>query len=192
MKKIILASSSPRRKEILEGIGLDFEVMSSSVTEEIRDDELPEQIVMGLAFQKAIDISSKLDENNIIIAADTIVYKDKILGKPNNYEDAFNMLFTLQGSYHYVYTGIAIIETKSYKKFVTYERTKVKFKELSEDRIKRYIETGEVWDKAGAYAIQSLGGLFVEFIIGDYFNVVGLPISKLDDILARHYNISIV
>lgn len=192
MKKIILASSSPRRIEILKSFGLDFEVMSSDIIESFRDDETPEQIVMSLAFQKAIDISTRVENNAIIIAADTIVYKDKVLGKPSDFNEAFSMLLRLQDSIHYVYSGVAILESKSYKKYITYEKTKVKIKKLSEDKIKRYIDSGEVWDKAGAYAIQGLGGTFVEWIDGDYYNVVGLPISKLDDILERHFDKSII
>jgi septum formation protein len=192
VKKIILASSSPRRKDLLSKFELDFEIMSSNIIEKVRDDEAPEQIVMALAFEKAIDICKKIDKNAIIIAADTIVYKDKVLGKPKNYTEAFNMLMTLQNSVHYVYSGLAILENNSNLKILTYEKTMVKIKKLSKDKINRYIESGEVWDKAGAYGIQGQGGAFIEWIKGDYYNVVGLPICKLDDILDRHFNISML
>src|SRR5690554_4657212 len=166
--------------------------MSSVGNEIVRTDEKPEQIVMALAFQKANDILVKVNEPAIIIAADTIVYKDKVLGKPVDFNDAFSMLKYLSGDTHYVYSGLAVFETFSNKKIITYEKTAVKIKNLSNEKIERYINSGEVWDKAGSYAIQGLGGLFVEYIVGDYFNVVGLPICKLYDILFRHFNISLL
>jgi len=191
-KKLVLASSSPRRREILENLGLDFIIMKSDIEERIGEDELPHHIVMALALEKALDICENLDDGTIVIAADTIVYKDKVLGKPKSFEDAFEMLRYLQGDTHYVYTGLALVEKGSYKKFVAYEKTKVKIKKLSEDKIKKYIDTGEVWDKAGSYAIQGFGSTIVEWIEGDYFNVVGLPVSKLEDMLFKHFNISIL
>lgn len=190
-RKIVLASSSPRRREILENLGLNFVIMKSNIEEKIRCEELPEQIVMALALEKAVDISEKLDNHEIIIAADTIVYKDKVLGKPKSFDDAVNMLTSLQDDVHYVYSGLAVVENNTYKKFVTYERTMVKIKKLSRNKINKYIETDEVWDKAGSYAIQGFGGAIVEWINGDYFSVVGLPVSKLEDILSNHFNINI-
>jgi septum formation protein len=102
------------------------------------------------------------------------------------------MLLALQGSEHYVYSGLAVVEKNSFKKYVTFEKTKVKIKKLSDSKIKKYIETGEVWDKSGAYAIQGYGSIIVEYIEGDYFNVVGLPVSKLEDLLYKHFNISLL
>ncbi|RKD27980.1 septum formation protein [Caminicella sporogenes DSM 14501] len=192
MNKIILASSSPRRREILKNIGLKFDIVKADIEEKVRTDEKPEQIVMALAFEKAINIANKIEKDFIIIAADTIVYKDRVLGKPKNFEEAYEMLKLLEDDIHYVYTGIAVIKAGSHKKVVDFEKTKVKIKKLTDEKIKRYIETGEVWDKAGAYAIQGFGSLIVEWIEGDYFNVVGLPISKLDKILHEHFNISIL
>lgn len=190
-KKIILASASPRRREILENLGLQFSIMKSDLEEKVRLDEQPEHIVMALALEKALDVSNSVENNTIIIAADTVVYKNNVLGKPKSFDDAFKMLNVLQDDVHYVYTGLAVIEKGTYKKYVTYEKTMVKIKKLSKDKIKKYIETDEVWDKAGAYAIQGLGGTIVERIKGDYFSVVGLPISKLDNILLDYFNISI-
>lgn len=190
-RKIILASSSPRRQEILKNLGLNFDIMKSKIEEKIRDEELPQHIVMALALEKAIDVSNMLDDDAIIIAADTIVYKDKVLGKPKSFDDAFSMLTSLQDDTHYVYTGLAIVENNTYKKYVTYEKTMVKIKKLSEEKIKRYIETGEVWDKAGSYAIQGFGSIIVQWIKGDYFNVVGLPVSKLEDILYNQFDLKI-
>lgn len=192
MKNFILASSSPRRKEILENLGLKFEIIKSDLIEQVRDDELPEQIVMALALEKALDIANKLEQEAIIIAADTIVYKDKVLGKPKSYDEAFKMLYSLQGNVHYVYSGLAVIEKNSLNKFVTFEKTKVKIKKLSRNKINKYIKTGEVWDKAGAYGIQGYGSTIVEWIQGDYFGVVGLPVSKLEDILDQHFGISLL
>lgn len=190
-RKIILASSSPRRQEILKNLGLDFDIIKSNIEEKTRAEELPQHIVMALALEKAIDVSERLDDDAIIIAADTIVYKDKVLGKPKSFDDAFSMINSLQDDVHYVYTGLAIIENNTYKKYVTYEKTMVKIKQLSEDKIKRYIETGEVWDKAGSYAIQGFGSAIVQWIKGDYFNVVGLPVSKLVDILCSHFDLNV-
>lgn len=191
-KRIVLASSSPRRREILKNLGLNFVIMKSDLEEITREEESPQQIVMALSFEKAMDIFKNADDGDIIIAADTIVYKEKVLGKPKSYEDAFNMLSSLQGDIHYVYTGLAVIEKGSSKKFVTYEKTKVKIKELSDMKIKKYIDTGEVWDKAGAYGIQGFGSTIVQWIEGDYFSVVGLPVAKLEDILYNHFDISIL
>ncbi|SKC64448.1 Maf family protein [Maledivibacter halophilus] len=190
-KKIILASASPRRREILKNLGLCFRIVKSDLDEKIRSDEKPQHIVMALAFEKALDVAGSVENNTIIIAADTIVYKDTVLGKPKSFNNAFNMLNLLQDDVHYVYTGLAVIEKGTDRKYVTYEKTMVKIKKLSETKIKKYIETGEVWDKAGAYGIQGFGGTIVQWIKGDYFSVVGLPVSKLDNILLNYFNIDI-
>lgn len=191
-KKLVLASSSPRRREILENLNLKFDIIKSDTPEKVRDNELPEHIVMALALEKALDISANLEPGTVVIAADTIVYKDKVLGKPGSYEEAYQSLRHLQDDIHYVYTGLAVMESNSYKKIVTYEKTKVKIKKLSEDRIKKYIDTGEVWDKAGSYGIQGFGSTIVEWIEGDYFSVVGLPVAKLEEILFEYFDISIL
>ncbi|QEK12308.1 septum formation protein Maf [Crassaminicella thermophila] len=192
MNKIILASGSPRRKEIFESFNVPFEIEIAHIEEKIHEDEKPEQIAMALAFEKVAAVEEKCNNGDIIIAADTIVVKNGILGKPKDYEDAFKMLKLLQNDIHYVITGFAIVQAHSYNKFVSYEKTKVKFKQLTDDFIKRYIDTGEVWDKAGSYAIQGKGAAIVEWIQGDYFNVVGLPISRIQSILSDHFDIEIV
>ncbi|WP_432664227.1 Maf family protein [Wukongibacter baidiensis] len=191
-KKLVLASSSPRRREILENLNLDFDIIKSDTPEKVKEGELPEHIVMALALEKALDVSKNLDSGTVVIAADTIVYKDKVLGKPGSYEEAYETLNALQNDVHYVYTGIAVIESDTHKKIVTYEKTKVKIKKLSDDRIKKYIDTGEVWDKAGSYGIQGFGATIVQWIEGDYFNVVGLPVAKLEEILFKHFDISVL
>ncbi len=191
LSKIVLASASPRRKEILEYFISDFSIIPANIEEKVYEDEKSEDVVMALAFEKAMAVSESCNKGDIIIAADTIVVKEKILGKPRDRDDAFNMLSLLQNASHFVISGIAVLEVESSKKVVSYSKTKVKIKQLTSDVINRYINTGEVWDKAGAYAIQGKGSALVEWIEGDYFNVVGLPISKLLDILKNHFDIEL-
>jgi nucleoside triphosphate pyrophosphatase len=192
MKKIILASTSPRRREILSKYNINLEIMSSDVDEKVLPDEEPIQVAMALAFQKAHSIASKLDDNCIVLAADTIVFKEEILGKPTDDIDAYEMLNKLNGRIHQVITGIAIIDTESNKKIIDYEITNVKLKKLTKDKIERYINTGEFKDKAGSYGIQGYGETLVEWIEGSYSNVVGLPIAKIDSIFENMYNINLL
>lgn len=187
MKKIVLASSSPRRKEILRRYNREFEVITSNIDEKVLSDDDPLQVAMSLAFQKAEDIANKLDSDAIVIAADTVVFMNSVLGKPNDEIDAYRILESLSGKKHLVITGIAIIDTTLRKKVVDYEITKVKFRDLQPDKINRYINTGEYKDKAGAYGIQGYGEILVDWIEGSYSNVVGLPIVKLDRLLERHF-----
>ncbi|HHY91315.1 MAG TPA: septum formation protein Maf [Clostridiales bacterium] len=192
MHSIILASASPRRKELLEIFNIPFQVREANIQEQIYTDETPEQIAMALAFEKAFAVSQSCNENAIVIAADTIVVKDQILGKPANWQESYRMLKMLQGDVHEVITGLAVIQAHTDNKVVSYEKTKVKLKKLSDMQIKKYIETGEGWDKAGSYAIQGKGSAIVEWIQGDYFNVVGLPISLLYDILCKYFQTSLI
>jgi septum formation protein len=192
MTKIILASGSPRRAEILKNFHISFEIIPSTIEEKVNQGETPEQIVMALALEKANDISSRCNAGDIIIAADTVVVKGAILGKPQNNDEAYNMLKLLENDVHEVITGLAVIQVDSLNKIVTFEKTKVKFKPLTDLKIQRYLDSGEVWDKAGSYAIQGKGSAMVEWIIGDYFNVVGLPINKLESILSSHFNIELI
>ncbi|SHE43767.1 Maf family protein [Caloramator proteoclasticus] len=181
--KIILASSSPRRIEMLKNLNLNFDVVPSDFKEEINLND-PIELVKNFAYNKALDVKQKVNDEALIIAADTIVYKDgRVLGKPSDEEDAFNMLKFLSGDRHEVYTGICVMFRNDC--IIDYSCTYVYFKELSDLQIKWYIETNEPFGKAGAYAIQGFGGLFVEKIDGCYFNVVGLPVSKLYDIINR-------
>lgn len=192
MEKIILASGSPRRKEILDKYNLNPLVIKSQVSEIINDEEAPEQIAMTLAFRKSIDVSRHYADY-IVIGADTIVvYEDQVLGKPTDKEDAFRMLSLLSGKTHRVITGVSIIKESVGIKIVDYDTTYVKFKYLSEDRIRNYINTNEYADKAGSYGIQGLGGILVEKIDGCYFNVVGLPLTRIDYILSRYFNFKII
>jgi septum formation protein len=182
--KIVLASSSPRRKELLEGLGLKFTIDAEGIVEETIPEEVkPNKIVEMLALQKASAVAPKY-KDAIIIGSDTIVVLDEImLGKPVNDEDALNMLMKLQGRTHHVYSGIAVINAATGEKSVDHDVTEVEFRPVSEDEAIRYIATGEPGDKAGSYAIQGLGAVFVRGIRGDYYNVVGLPLYKLAGVL---------
>lgn len=187
MKKLILASSSPRRREILERYNLDFQIIKSHIDEKVSFNDDPFQVVMSLAFQKAEDIAKGLDFDAIVIGADTVVYLDRVIGKPKDEIDAYRILEDLSGREHSVITGIALIDTNLGKKIVDYEITKVKFRELQPEKINSYISTGEFKDKAGAYGIQGYGEILVDWIEGPYSNVVGLPIVKVDKLLERHF-----
>lgn len=191
-RKIILASNSPRRRELLTNIGLEFSVVADNTPEPVPENESPENIVTFLARFKGENVGKSLNETDdtIVIAADTVVAIDgKILGKPHSAEEAEEMLKSLSGRMHCVYTGVYVKDlcTKKTKTFC--EKTEVFFKKLDIETIKDYINTGEPMDKAGAYGIQNMGSLFVEKINGDYFNVVGLPVSKLGEVLLMDFGI---
>jgi septum formation protein len=183
MKEIVLASASPRRSDLLKQIGLQFRVMPSSIEEALDSHLMPEQVVQDLAFMKAVDIAKKLYDSALVIGADTVVVKGSILGKPENKAEACSMLNILSGQWHEVITGIAVVDSLSLKSVKSFEKTRVKFKTLTDDIIEAYIKTGEPMDKAGAYGIQGIGSVLVERIEGCYFNVVGLPLAKLSEIL---------
>lgn len=190
--KVILASGSPRRKEMLERFNLAPVIIKSNIVEKTEVGEEPIQIAMSLAFEKAYEVS-KAHRDDIIIGADTIVVsKGLILGKPKDEEDAFDMLKSLSNQTHEVITGISIINMSKDIKFVDYESTEVKFKYLSDRLIRSYLNTGEYKDKAGSYGIQGKGAVLVERINGCYSNVVGLPLSKLDYLLSRFFNLNIL
>lgn len=176
-RKIVLASRSPRRKRLLEQIGLKFEVRESEYEEDMDFVKDPGELVKFLATKKAEDVARHYD-NAIIIGSDTIVvFKDKILGKPKDKADARKMLKELSGQEHKVFTGLAIIDTKNDLKINTQKEAIVKFKDLEDQEIDDYVATGEPLDKAGAYGIQERGVLFVEEVRGDYSTVVGLPLT---------------
>jgi septum formation protein len=184
MTKLVLASSSPRRSEILKNVGVDFDVISSSFQEILQPNQKPIEAAMSFAFGKAMEVADTLKDECLVIGADTIVVlQDKILGKPKDAQDAFQMLNSMQGREHHVITGLCIIQTPTMEKKVDYEITKVWMSSLDKDVINKYIATGESFDKAGAYGIQGYGSLLVTKIEGCYFNVVGLPIYKLSTML---------
>jgi septum formation protein len=177
MQHLILASSSPRRKELLANLGISFEVFSSSIEEIVDPSASPEETVISLAQQKALDVAKRFSAS-FVIGADTVVTKDsKILGKPKNVEAAVEALRMLSGDTHSVLTGVAIVKNGKTTSF--YVQTDVTFWPLTEIEIEQYIKSGEPFDKAGSYGIQGLGSLFVKEIKGDYFSVEGLPVSLL-------------
>lgn len=173
---LILASSSPRRKELLEDLQIPFEVRTSNVEETFLESLSPEEVVMDLAKRKAQAVNLN-KPTEFILGADTIVYSNKaILGKPSSREEAFQMIRQLSGTSHSVYTGVAIVADGQCSTF--FEKTDVLFWELTDEEINSYLDTGEPFDKAGAYGIQGVGRILVKEIHGDYFTVVGLPISR--------------
>ena len=178
--KLILASASPRRKELLGKIGMEFEILPAK-GEEIITKKLPWEIVEELSYQKAMEIAKQQEEECIVIGADTIVAKDeKIMGKPKNEADAFRMLSEISGSSHQVYTGVTLIRTGKDERVISFaEKTEVFLYSMSEQEIWDYISTGSSLDKAGAYGIQDDFAIHVKGIEGDYYNVVGLPIGKV-------------
>lgn len=181
--KIVLASGSPRRRELLQVIGVtDFEVCPAQGEEKTQEGLPPEEIVKSLSGAKAREVGAKYGDDTVIIAADTIVYSNgAVLGKPHDEAEAFSMLKALSGRSHEVYTGITLIKGETVLSEA--ECTSVEFRELSDEEINAYIATGEPMDKAGAYGIQGRASLLVSRINGDYFNVVGLPLCRLGQML---------
>lgn len=178
-QKIILASTSPRRKELLKQIGLDFEIMPSNYEENMKLKLRDSELAKTLAYGKAKDVADKI-KKGVIIGSDTfIVFRGKRIGKPKDKKDAQRTLKMISGKWLLIYSGIAIIDIKNKKELVDYEITKVKIKSLTKKEIDDYIATGEPLDKAGAFAIQGRGAVFIEKINGCYSNVIGLPLYKL-------------
>ena len=180
---IILASQSPRRRELLERMGLaGFRVVSPDVDEHMEEDLPPAQLVCRLSQRKARAVREQVADEGLIIAADTVVALDgAVLGKPADELAAFKMLSTLSGVRHQVYTGLTVL--RGGEEHTEYEVTDVSFRELTQGEIEDYIRTGEPMDKAGAYGIQGYGALFISGIQGDYYNVMGLPVCRLGQLL---------
>jgi septum formation protein len=176
---LILASSSPRRREILETIGAKFHVATSQIDESVLPNEAPENYVVRLAREKARDVIRQFSTGFVIGADTTVVLNNQILGKPKDEADARSMLKQLADNWHEVMTGIAVIDASTSKEVFDLCRTRVRFTAMSDEEIEWYLRSGEPFDKAGAYAIQGLGSLFIEEIEGNYLNVVGLPITLL-------------
>ena len=186
-RKIILASASPRRKELMALAGYEFEIKVSHKEENYQSTE-PDEIVKELSLLKASDIAEQIEQKNVvIIGADTVVaYNGKILGKPESKEDAFRMIKSFQGDKHQVYTGVAILEfdSEGNQSLINHAvKTDVYVNVMTDEEIWNYIEKDNVMDKAGAYGIQSGFAIHIEKIEGDYFNVVGLPISFIYEAL---------
>lgn len=180
MKHLILASGSPRRRELMSQVGLDFTVVTSDADENIKEME-PEDYVRELSSAKAQSVLEQYadkEDSVIVIGADTIVYhKGEILTKPKNEEDAFRILKSLEGQIHQVYTGVTICSV--HKNVSFYEKTDVWVYDMTDEEIRDYISTGEPMDKAGAYGIQGKFAAYIKGIEGDYNNVVGLPVARL-------------
>ena len=182
--RIILASKSPRRIEILQEHGFEPEVIPAHIEETLPEGITPEDAVMFLSLKKALWVEARLSEQEdpseetLIIASDTIVYKDRIIGKPSDREDAYAMLDAIRGDVHQVYSGVALIMAGETRRRAFYERTDVFCRDVPEDELLAYIDTPEPYDKAGGYAIQETFGKYIDHIEGDYENVVGFPYPR--------------
>lgn len=186
---IILASTSPRRQELISSLRIPYVIQASHVDEDTPENWTPREIVEGLAFRKAEAVHRSCindTERSIIVGSDTIVLLDnEVLGKPKNDQDAYRMLLSLQGRTHEVYTGIACIDVLTGRTLISHRITSVTMKSLSNRTIQAYVNSGEPSDKAGSYAIQGLGSTLIDRIEGCYFNVVGLSLSLLSDMLSE-------
>jgi len=183
MRKLILASASPRRRELLELIAPNFIVQESAVGESSSTVD-PAELARLLAERKAAAVAAEREEEAVVIGADTVVYAEgEILGKPRDAADGRRMLGLLSGKTHFVYTGLCVIQRKQGARIMEVEKTAVRFARLSEEEIQGYIATGEYADKAGGYGIQGYAAKFISGIDGCYFNVVGLPVHRLYRIL---------
>ena len=182
---IILASKSPRRRALLEQMGVrDFRIITPDIDEHMDRALPPAELVRQISLEKARAVAAQADPNTVVIAADTVVALDgAVLGKPANEEEAFRMLSLLSGNRHQVYTGLTVLRGEQV--FSQWEETAVTFRPLTAEEIEAYIATGEPMDKAGAYGIQGYGSLLIEGISGDYYNVMGLPVCRLGQILGQ-------
>ncbi|NLM09232.1 MAG: septum formation inhibitor Maf [Clostridiaceae bacterium] len=190
MKQLILASQSPRRKMLLNQIGVSFKTYPSDIDESIMENAEPEDYVRSISERKALSVKEYLCLNGcnsfVVLAADTVVVLEgMILGKPDDENQAFDMLKKLSGNWHDVITGVSVVDGDEERKLTNVETTRVKIRKLTSDEIRRYIETREPLDKAGAYGIQGIGGLLVEKIDGCYYNVVGLPLYSVSLMLSQ-------
>jgi len=191
-RKIVLASQSPRRRELLSAYTSTLEFMVDNSEERIDENATPEEAVKALALQKAKNVANRAAADSVVIGADTMVFVDgETLGKPKSEEEARQMLRRLSGRSHFVCTGFAVVDNRNGKEACGVERTEVKFRSLSENEIEKYIQSKEPMDKAGAYGIQGKGALFIEEIRGDYFNVVGLPLCALSEMLKKEFDIEL-
>lgn len=179
---LILASGSPRRKEILDTMRIPYTVDVSDADESFFGD--PEEMVLELSARKAAAVAARHDQA-LILAADTLVFCGEVLGKPATPDHAKEMLIRLSGNWHSVYTGLTLMDTASRRTLRRADMTRVHFVSLTESEIDEYIATGEPLDKAGAYGIQGCGGMFIDRIEGSYSNVVGLPMAMLRSMLAE-------
>jgi septum formation protein len=185
---LILASASPRRCELLRQAGFDFEVRPAAIEEVRRSNESAENFAQRVASEKALKVAASAPEGSVVIGADTAVVVDsEMLGKPTSAEDAARMLRLLSGATHRVITAVAIVRAPNQSIALELVTTSVSFRKLNENEIEQYISSGEPFDKAGAYGIQGLASKFVNYIDGDYSNVVGLPMALVRDLLNRAF-----
>ena len=185
MEPLVLASSSPRRSEILRAVGWEFETCPADVDETPRAGEAPDEYVQRLAREKAGAVASSRLFGLVLGADTTVVVGGDILGKPRDEEEAAEMLRRLAGRWHEVLTGVALVRAETGRAVVGLERTRVRFAETTEEEIAWHVRTGQLLDKAGAYAIQGRAALFIEAIEGDYWNVVGLPVRLVYELAKR-------
>lgn len=191
METIILASKSPRRKEILQHAGIPFEVVSADADETPVKSVTAAELTMGLAQRKLRAVLDKTGDERLVLAADTVVCRNgEVFGKPKDAADAERMLSLLSDGWHEVYTGIAM--QKNGKLVIDYDVTHVRMRKIGKTEIKAYIASGEPSDKAGAYAIQDLGSIFIERLDGDFHNVVGLPICLVVEHLYDDFGIAVL
>ena len=182
--RLLLASASPRRRELLRNAGFDFDVQASHIVEEMKPGERPEEFARRAAREKALHIAASSPGGRLVLGADTVVVVDgETLGKPSDPADAARMLRLLSGRTHQVHTGVCLVRAPDEVKALEHETTLVTFRELDEEEIRGYVESGEPLDKAGAYAVQGLASKFVTRISGCYSNVVGLPVARVYGIL---------
>jgi len=180
---IYLASASPRRKELMEQLGLSFTVLIPDVDERVEEYVPPGRLVEILSERKAREAARGLDRGLIIGSDTVVVWRGRVMGKPLDRREALDMLECLQGDKHSVYSGLAVINAGTGDFHVSHEKTGVSFRPAARDELESYVDSGEPLDKAGAYAVQGLGAVFVTGIEGCYFNVVGLPLARLAGVL---------
>ena len=184
-EKLILASRSPRRAEILQAVAWEFEAITAGIDETLLPAEDAVTYVKRLAVTKAKAVAAKCQRGLVLGADTTVVVEGEILGQPGDAENARRMLSLLSGKWHEVITGVALVRAESKRSIVDHVVTRVRFSEMSDEEIAWYAASGEPFDKAGAYAIQGLASLFVEEVDGEYFNIVGLPIRKVYELTKR-------
>ncbi len=186
MRKYILGSTSPRRKELLKKVGINFEVKPPSYEEHMENKVFTYELIKSLAENKCESVCNQINESAIVISADTVVvYEDKVLGKPQNFEDAYKMLKLLSGKTHKVVTAVCVTDTDTNKKIINTETSEVTFNKLQDDMIIKYINEYKPYDKAGSYGIQELPEGFVNNIKGEYDNIVGLSVNLLLKMLSE-------
>ena len=187
--KVILASKSPRRKELMDLLNIDYEIIVSNANETFEEGLTLKEQSKRLGYIKAKEVFDKTSGDRIVIGSDTMVLKgDKVYGKPKDKQDAINMLNDLKASKHEVFTSLAILVQKGneYKEYIDCDITNVYVSDMTDEEIQKWIEVGNVYDKAGAYAIQEMFGVFIEKIDGNYSTVIGLPINKVYNILKNY------